>query len=98
MFDNLKKKTLKPRESKDQKVLTGRILAIGLAVKTTSQHVGISRSIWTNTACSFAVAWWLSKKLSGKCHTEALTQRMMWTGPGKAARSRIRGEEQQGAC
>lgn len=51
---------LQQRESKDKKVLTGRKLAIEQAVMTTSQHIGVASSIWTNKARSFAAAWWFS--------------------------------------
>lgn len=51
---------LQQRESKDQKVLTGRKLALEQAVMTTSQHVGVASSIWRNKTRSFAAAWWLS--------------------------------------
>lgn len=54
------REVLQQRESKDQKVLTGRKLAIEQAVMTTSQHVGVASSIWTNKTRSFAAAWWLS--------------------------------------
>lgn len=48
------------RESKDQKVLTGRKLATEPAVMTTSQQVGVASSIWMNKTRSFAAAWWIS--------------------------------------
>lgn len=75
---------LQQRESKDQKVLTGRKLAIEQAVMTTSQHVGVASSIWTNKPRSFAAAWWLSNN-SGKNRTKGLMQRITSTGSGKAA-------------
>lgn len=79
------REVLQQKESKDQKVLTGRKLAIERAVMTTSQRLGAASSIWTNKTRSFAAAWWLSNKLSGKRRTKSPMQRMMLTGPGKAA-------------
>lgn len=53
---------------------------------TTSQHEGVASSIWTNKARSFAAVWWLSKNfLANGAKKKGPMQRMMLTGPGKAA-------------
>lgn len=52
---------------------------------TTSQRAGVASSIWTNKTRSFAVAWWLSNNFLANAATEALMQRIMLTGHGKAA-------------
>lgn len=82
------------RESRDQKVLTGRKLAIERAVTTTSQRVGAASSIWTNKTRSFAAAWALSNKVSGQRRTEGQRQRVMLPGPEKGC---MKGSEECGS-
>lgn len=81
---HLYKRSAAAGESRDQGVLTGRKLAIEQAVITTSQHVGVASSIWTNKTRSFAAAWWLSNSSLAKACAKGSTQRMMLTGSWKS--------------
>lgn len=72
------REVLQQRESKDQKVLTGRKLAIEQAVMTTSQHVGVASSIWTNKTRSFAAAWWLSNNSLANTVQKARCREWCW--------------------
>ena len=69
---------LQRRESKDQKVLTGRKLALEQAVMTTSRRVGVASSIWRNKTRSFAAAWWLSNNALANGAQRAWCREWCW--------------------
>lgn len=67
------------RESKDQKALTGRKLAVTQAVMTTSQRAPAASSIWTNKTRSFVGDWWFSKSSLANGAQKGWMHRVMWT-------------------
>lgn len=97
---HLYKRSAAAEESKDQKVLTGRKLAIEQAVMTTSQHVGVASSIWTNKTRSFAAAWWLSNNSLANTVQRARCREWCWLVLEELHAGMWRwdsGEQQQGA-